>query len=276
MFAWILLSIGVIGFGLGGYLDLKYTEFPDWLPYSIIISALCVRSIFSFIYNDFTIITSSIETGILFLFFGLILYYLKQWGDGDAWLLGALGFLFPNPSGFSVNTIFPFPVEFLFNFFLVSLFYLIVYSLVLGMKNTKILWLFKKELKDKSKLIGISTAVFFIVSMTLAFYLYRLTSFLPIQLLLLPCVTTVMLLFIYYSKIIEKYAFKRKIKTKDLKVGDVLISNRWRGLRENEVKRLKREKKEVWIKEGVRFAPVFLITMLVSLFYGSLIALFLS
>ncbi|UCD07613.1 MAG: prepilin peptidase, partial [Candidatus Aenigmatarchaeota archaeon] len=118
MLGWVLLVIGIAGFGLAGYLDLKTTEFPDWIPYFIIVSALVVRGISAWLLQDLSIITESVLIGIVFLAFGLGLYYLKQWGDGDAWLLGAIGFLFPNPSGFQAVTMqFSFPIIMLFNFF---------------------------------------------------------------------------------------------------------------------------------------------------------------
>jgi len=120
MLDFILLAIGIVGFGLAGYWDLKTTEFPDWLPYSMIILALLFRGIFGFIQSDWWILGNSVFVGVVFLSLGLLLYFLRQWGDGDAWLLGALGFLFPT-SSFQINTFFPFPLTILFNFLLVSL-----------------------------------------------------------------------------------------------------------------------------------------------------------
>ena len=32
MLGWLLLAGGAVGLGAAGYLDLKTTEFPDWLP----------------------------------------------------------------------------------------------------------------------------------------------------------------------------------------------------------------------------------------------------
>ena len=65
--------------------------------------------------------------------------------------------------------------------------------------------------------------------------------------------------------------FKRKIKTSELREGDVILDGRWRGLTKKEVAEIRRRGKYAWIKEGVRFAPVFIITMLISIFYGDLI-----
>ena len=123
----VLLFISILGFGAAGYLDLKTTEFPDWLPYSIIIASIAVRAVFSFIMGDFTILTNSFIIGGIFLGIGLALYYTNQWGDGDAWLLGAMGFVFPDPAGFSAMTSsamvsFPFPITLISNMFFVAFF----------------------------------------------------------------------------------------------------------------------------------------------------------
>jgi hypothetical protein len=278
MFEWILLAIGIAGFGLAGYLDLRYTEFPDWLPYSIIILALVARGVFAFLSGDWWILISSLFIGGLFLGFGLALYFLKQWGDGDAWLLGCLGFLFPEPSGFAVESTLPFPLMLLFNFFFISLAYLIVYALILGVRKPKVNKMFLKSLKSESKMLIPLITFFFALCWGIAVYFYYFLS-IPLPVLtptfLLPIFLTLMIFLVHYGKIIEKHVFKKKIKAKQLKVGDVLVSDKWRGLNEKEVKKLKKIGKDVWIKEGVRFAPVFIITLLITLFYGSLLMLFL-
>jgi len=68
--------------------------------------------------------------------------------------------------------------------------------------------------------------------------------------------------------------FKKQIDVKDLRAGDVPVKGKWRVMTEKEVMILKKRGGKIWIKEGIRFAPVFLITMFVSIFYGSLISLF--
>jgi len=90
-----------------------------------------------------------------------------------------------------------------------------------------------------------------------------------------PPLLVAILIFVHYGRFIEKNLFKRKIKVKDLRVGDVPVGDKWRVLTHKEVKELKKKGGEIWIKEGVRFAPVFIITMLVTLFYGNLMLLFL-
>ncbi len=275
MFEFILLAVGIAGFGLGAYWDLRYTEFPDWLPYSIITLALATRGIFSFILNDFSILFNSVLVGLAFLGFGLLLYYFKQWGDGDAWLLGALGFLFPDAGGFLPlgGSSMPFPMTIFFNFFIISLFYLVGYALMLGFRSPRVYSTFKTNLKGNVKTIGVVFFGLLVVSISITFYFWQSFSVLVYDLpgiFFMPLLSVFILSFFQYAKAVEGDLFKKKIPVKKLRMGDVIISDKWRGLTENEVNEFKKKGGEVWIKEGVRFAPVFIICLLITLFYGSL------
>lgn len=277
MFEWVLLAIGVVGFGLGGYWDLKTTEFPDWLPYSMIVLALVVRGVYSFATGDFTPLINSVMIGVVFLAFGLALYFSKQWGDGDAWLLGALGFLFPDPAGFAFSSFFPFPIIMFFNFFFIAFLYLLVYSIALGIRSRDASRKFFSELKGNSRNIVAMIVVFSALCMGMFIYFhyfYMIPIHIISQLLLLPPLFIVLVFFLHYGRFVEKNMFKRKIPASKLREGDVLVSDKWRGLTKKEVAELKEKGGEVWIKEGVRFAPVFVITLLVTIFFGSLVGLF--
>ncbi len=279
MYQWILLAIGVGGFGLAAYWDLKTTEFPDWLPYAMIILALAVRAGASFFLRDWSILTESVIIGLVFLGFGLLLYFLKQWGDGDGWLLGALGFLFPASSGFAVQTgSFPFPFILLFNFFLVAFAYLVIYSIALGIRTPGVKALFLKSLRKEAKGM-VSIMVAFTIACAAVITYMNFIYLIPFQklsfLAIFPVILILLLLFLRYGRLIETHVFRKRIPVSRLRVGDVLITQRWRGLTEREVRDLKKKGGRIWIKEGVRFAPVFLLTLLITLFYGSLAALFL-
>jgi Flp pilus assembly protein protease CpaA len=284
LFEWILLAIGTAGFGLGAYWDLKTTEFPDWLPYCMIISALGVRGVFAYLLEDWWILLNSVIAGVLFLGFGLLLYYMKQWGDGDAWLLGALGFLFPAYSileiaapPFQAIGYLPFPVIMLFNFFLISFCYLVAYSIALGIRHRKSLRKFRRELRKDSRNIILMAAGFAALSLAMVYYLNASLG-IPLSsmynLLSLPALFAAVLIFIRYGRFVEQNLFRKRIPARKLRVGDVLIGEKWKGLTEGEVRRLKRKGGSVWIKEGVRFAPAFIITLYVTLFLGSMLWIF--
>jgi Flp pilus assembly protein protease CpaA len=284
LYEWVLLAIGTVGFGLGAYWDLKTTEFPDWLPYCIIISALGVRGVFSYLLGDWWILFYSAIIGIAFLGFGLALYYMKQWGDGDAWLLGAMGFLFPTYSVFQIAAPpfqffgqFPFPVIMLFNFFLLSFCYLVAYSIGLGLRHRKTARKFWKGLRKDSRSVLPMIAGFAALCVGMVSYLNFYLG-VPLSsmynLLSLPVVFAAVIVFIRYGRFVEQNLFKKKIPARKLRVGDVLIGEKWKGLTESDVRRLKRKGGSIWIKEGVRFAPVFIITLYATLFLGSLLWIF--
>jgi hypothetical protein len=284
VYEWILLAVGTAGFGLGAYWDVKTTEFPDWLPYAIILSALGVRGIFSWILGDWWILLSSVMVGALFLGFGLILYYMKQWGDGDAWLLGGLGFLFPAYSAFmAAGTAFqafgymPFPIIILFNFFFLSFCYLVAYSIALGIRHMKVSRKFWRELRKDSRSLTLLIAFFAALCLGMVAYL-SLSLDIPLfrmyNLLGLPVIFAAVIVFIRYGRFVEQNLFRKRIPVSKLRAGDVLIAEKWKGLTEKEIEKLRKKGGSVWIKEGVRFAPVFIITLYATLFFGSLLWIF--
>jgi len=277
MLGWILLLIGAAGFGAAGYMDLKTTEFPDWLPYVMITGALASRGAFAFMTGDLSVIIDSVLVGCVFLGLGMAMYFTKQWGDGDAWLLGALGFLFPAPTGFSPPSIspvqIPFPAVMLFNFFLISFFYLIAYSFALGALNPRVTKRFKKHLKSKSKTIVSAVIVFILLCAVISIYI-SMSFGIPAGKLafiaVFPPLFAGLLVFVHYGKFIEGNLFRKRIKASDLRPGDVPVGRKWRVLSDEDVRRLKKRGGHIWIKEGIRFAPVFIITLLLSLFFGNM------
>ncbi|MEM5871695.1 MAG: A24 family peptidase [Candidatus Aenigmatarchaeota archaeon] len=273
MLDYIIFVVGLIGFSLASYWDLRYTEFPDWLPYSMIISTLFFRGIFSFLDKNPFLFVNSLLFGVILLAIGLFFYFLKQWGDGDAWLLGALGFILPDQLIFGVDTKFPFYTTLIFNFLLVSLIYLIFYSLLLGIRNKKVNKVYVACIKKEKKALIFTITFFFAFSWISVFLFYFFDFNLNnlLQFILLPFILTFLLLFSYYAKTVEKELFRKKVKTSELKEGDVLCEGKWKGLTNEDIKKIKKKHRYVWIKEGVRFAPVFLITFLISIFIGDLI-----
>jgi len=274
MIGLLLLAVGVCGFGLAAYWDLKTTEFPDWLPYSIIVSALAIRGGYTLFTGDMSYIISSVVYGLVFLAAGLVMYLARQWGDGDAWLMGALGFLFPDAAGFMpfFGVQAPFWIMLILNFFLISLVYLVLYAVIIGARKPGVWKTFSKNVGARKLVIISSFALILAASLCTALYLsYNFAV--PIYdfsgILAMPLIAISMLLFLQYARAVESDLFRRKIKAKDLRAGDVLITGKWRGITQEEVEKLRKKGGDVWIKEGVRFAPVFVITVLVTVFVGS-------
>jgi len=60
----------------------------------------------------------------------------------------------------------------------------------------------------------------------------------------------------------------KKVKISELREGDVLLDFKvWRGITKEEIEDLKRRRvKYVFIKEGVRYAPTFLFSLILLIF----------
>ena len=266
-----LFVVGLVGFGLAGYLDLKHTEFPGWIPYGIIAASVLIFSVDGLITNTFSLLINSVLYGLIFLAIGLVMYFSKQWGDGVAWLLGSLGFILPTRLIFTAQTgLFPFYFVVFFNFLVVCFVYIVAYCLVIGLRCQKVRRLFVSELRKGYVHKAFSVAV--LSAFCIAFYFYFnsiLTSTATNYLLLLPGVFVFFILMTDYAKVIEHNMFRKRVLTKNLKPGDVVFGGKWTGLTNKDIKKIK--KKHVIVKEGVRLAPVFLITLLLTILFGGLV-----
>ncbi len=235
-----------------GIYDLKTSDVFEEIPALLISFGLFYGFIFSLINKNFTYFFNSVLVGLLFLSFGLLLYKSKIWGDGDAWILGGIGFLVP----YLPNTFLVYPVSFIFNLLIVGGVYSIFYILIYGILNRGVRKKFILKFKKHSTLYlsFLLTCVF-------------ISIYLPFMFLIgaLP-------LIYIYAKVIEK-GMKKKIKTSELKEGDVLAGKEIYGLKEEDVKKLRKEKKFVEIQEGVRYIIVFPLTLIFVYFFGGFFVL---
>jgi len=248
--------------------DLKTREVANWLNFSLIIFALGFRFFyclfsqtqgFSFFYQGL------IGLGIFFVL-GNLLYYGRMFAGGDAKLIIALGAILPFSESFLLNLkIF---ILFFFIFLFVGAFYGLSLSVILISKNFK---QFKKEfykkLKKNKRVIYFTM---FLGLLLIAFvFIEILLFFLGILIFLLPP-------FYLYAKAIDEACMVKKIKTnqlregdwlyKNLKVGKKLVKTNWNGLTNQEIKEIKKKYKEVKIKQGIPFTPVFLISFLILIY----------
>jgi len=121
--------------------DIKTREVPDWLNFSLILIALALKSIQSIIAKDISIILYALAALAVFLLLANLMYFTKQWGGGDAKLVIGLGIIFTQyPSSllqlFNPRLTIPFSVTFFLNLLLIGAVYGIIYSFILGVKNS--------------------------------------------------------------------------------------------------------------------------------------------
>jgi len=274
------LITAFIGSTLAGIIDLKTTEIPDEIPYTMMGIGIAGHLIQAYSSWSYSPIAISVMVGLGFLIFGFFMYYMGQWGGGDAKLLSSIGFLLPTLSHRSPMQVFPFPLSYFFNVFLVGSVYIIIYSIILSFINKKILVSFIEELKANLKEVLVLSS-FFMVFIILVFvfvskHLEIFSVFMAVKSGFFMTLGILCFFFVWkFMKTVEDVGFKRKIPVSSLKPGDVLLESKvWEGITEKEVERIKNSgKKYVWIKEGVRFAPVFPLSLLFTVFVGDGIVL---
>jgi len=211
-----------------------------------------------------------IGLGIFFII-GNLFYYTKLFAGGDAKLMIALGPILPISYSFNNNLkIF---LIFIFVFLCVGALYGLIFSFIFAVRNFK---KFRKEfckkfLENKRKI-----NLFSFISVLLLIFGFWNELFFWLGLLSLFSV------YLYlYAKSIDDGFMIKKISVKKLREGDWLVDDvkigknkikaRWSGLELEEIELLRKNKKFVEIREGIAFAPVFLIGYLINLgiwFFG--------
>ncbi len=284
-----LFLTALIGSAIGGWIDLKTTEIPDVVPLSMAGAGLLIHVINALLINSWTNVYYSLGIGALFLIFGYILYYTGQWGEADVLLLAAVGVVIPQPLSFFGKNILAtagveFPLIFLLNTFLVGGIYSLLYSIVLAAKNRSIFPQFLKTLRNSGKSFAKVAGLLFIVSFISVIWFTRFFGigfsfaiFFLDFLVLIPAVAFIFLFYIF-AQTIDTVAFRKKIKSKDLREGDVLAedvaglkSRLYIGLEKAQIKNIRAAKKEVWIKEGIRYGPTFFLSLLATWLLGNVI-----
>jgi Flp pilus assembly protein protease CpaA len=277
----ISLATALIGTGIAAVWDLKTTEVPDQIPFAMIGIAIILFSYQSIVEWSYKPILNSLIVGLSFLAFGVFMYYVGQWGGADSALLAAVGFLLPTST---VQTIFPFPITFITNLFLIGAAYMIIYGIVFAIMNKKILVEFKREMISSSNILlfgSIGLFVLFILAnyiITKSFSYVTNISFILID-SLIPLGLSLLLFTLWkFTRSIEEHGFKKRIPVSKLKIGDMLLKEKKLiGITEQQLKKIKKSGvRYVEIKDGVRFAPAFILTIIFTFIFGDAILIFIK
>ncbi len=237
-----------------GLYDLKTSDVYEEVPALLISFGLFYWFIISLVNGNFAFFLNSVLIGSFFLALGLLLYQLKVWGDGDAWVLGGIGFLVP----FLPTPFLFYPLSFVFNVLIVGGIYSMIYIIGYGIIKESVRETFISEIRKHA-------LIYFGFIFTCVLISYYVQFFLIVG--LFPIIYI-------YTKVVEK-GMKRKIKVSELKEGDVLVGGEICGLKKEEIEKLKKTKKYVDVQEGVRFTIVFPITLLFLYYFGGFFGLLL-
>lgn len=277
----VLFLVALVGSGIAAVYDWKTTEVPDWVFYAMFGIGLPVVLIKSFFASDVSPFFLSSVSGIFLAGFGLLMYKAGQWGGADALLLGIVGFLLPQaPNEMKAGLLFPFPLSFLFNLFIVGTAYMLVYSAAVAARNDKFKILFANDLKASARTISVLSASLFLVFALGTFYMQKIFSGAVnvaeiVSTSIIPLILTMSLMIVYkFAILMEKNIFRKRISVSKLRAGDVLLKRREIvGIDESELAKIRKSGgKYVWIKEGISFVPAFVLALLFTFFVGDAIA----
>lgn len=283
LFQEIPLYAALVGSTIAGYIDLRTTEIPDEIPLAMVIFGVFWGCLAFLAQGDVLLLRGLLVGGILFAT-GFLMYYTGQWGGGDAKLLAAIGLLVPEAPLFAMVTLLPFALAFLLNVFMLGALYIVVYAFAISLPNARVTSAFLADVRGGLKNIGLFALVLLIALMgSLKLFGATLTpQYILLAAALVPGGIGLYLLW-RFLRIVERVGFQKKVKTKELRVGDMLgedvpelkMSKKLiRGLEEDEIKQIRRERREIWIREGVRFGPVFVLALLYTMFVGDFFTVF--
>jgi len=268
MFDIILLAL--LFTAVAGLWDLRTTEVPDELLAIMVISGVSYWLISASITSNVYPLFVSLGVGSLLLCLGLLLYRKGQWGGADAWILAGVGYMIPlYGAGLFV-------ISYIMNFFIISAAYMIIYSFVMGMRNPYVFRIFAKDMKKNKKILLIPFAflVFFLFLNYLTASLgYAVRAFPVIEMFAL---LLFLMVFWQYGRTVERHVFRKRIPVSRLKPGDVLDGMKWVGLTQRQVAAIREKKTHVVVKEGVRFVPVFFLSLAATLLWGNLLFMILG
>ena len=278
MLDFILLTITLIILILATISDIKTREIPDYLTYSLIFIVISLNLLNSIIYKNTNYLTILIYL-LIFIIIANILYYTKFWGGGDSKLIIGLSLVFvnyPKPliNYFQPSLPYPFLITYFINLALTSFVYGLIFSIALAIKNKD---KFKKEfltLLPKYKTLRIITITLTIVTI-ITFYITKIQ----------PLILLIILIFFHpyiliFVKATENSSLIKSVHPKKITEGDLLAENikinnqiyskKSLGLEKYQIQQLIKRNKLVLIKYGIPFAPVFLISTIISLIFGNI------
>jgi Flp pilus assembly protein protease CpaA len=268
--------------------DIRTKEIPDFLNYSFIIIGIFIYAIKSLILQDVSYFLYSLLTVIIFFTIGALMYYTKQWGGADSKLLMGIGALIPVYPSIILNNLTIkgskyFGIDFFINMLMVGAVYALLYAISLIIKHRKEFSKKFSEIHNKNKLKIFEKTVWgaIILINVLSFFISHTNS----QRVFILGISLLLLLFHYLIisiKAIEKIYVYKTIPTSKLREGDyitkelkannkIIFKPIVHGVAKSQIKDIQKHFKEVPIKDGIAFAPTFLITLIITLLIGNIV-----
>lgn len=261
-----LIGLALIWLVFAVIQDIKTREVADWLNFSLIMFALGFRFFYSLFNSQWWFLIQGIIGLGVFIVLGNLLYYCRIFAGGDAKLLIALGTVLPLSNSFKGDLLI-FGL-FLFLFLLCGALYGIFYSFVLISSDVG---KFKKNFKGMFK----KNKKYIYLSLVLAIVIAILGMWIKLFIALALIIFILPYLFIM-AKTVEEIFMIKSLSVKDLREGDWLyedlkigkriIKKDFEGLSKKDIDFIRKNyRKNVVIKEGIPFVPVFFIAFVLFL-----------
>lgn len=246
--------------------DLKTTEIPNWLNFSLIIFVLGIRFFYSLFDENWNFLIQGLFGFGVFFIIANSLYYARFFAGGDAKLMMSLGSILPLGLDFMTNvTLF---IDFLFLFLAASAIFGFASVLYFSYKD------FIRIKKDFIRNMKNNKRIFYLFM--LIGLLLMLMGFFGELLFLLGALLFILPYLFFYTKAIDNICLVQKINSKELtegdwlyqqvKIGNNTIMPKWEGLNKKEIMLIKKKYKFVLIKRGIEFSPVFLVSFIVFVY----------
>jgi len=266
---YFLFAIGLIWIVFATIQDIRKREIANWLNFSLIGFASAYRAFYSSLNSEWGFFLYGIIGFGFFFAFANLFYYTKVFAGGDAKLLMGLGIVLP------IERLIDFVylgIGFISVLFIIGALYGILYSFFIVYRNWR---QFRKEFRlifKKDKWLFNLVVLFIIFELFVFVYGTGRYSFL-IAAIVIPLFLPILY---FYLKSVEKCMIVLR-EARDLREGDWLEKEIWvgnrmikksvHGLSSEEIRILRKAKKRALIKEGIPFAPAFLVSFIFMVFF---------
>jgi len=278
---WLFFLITLAVLVVGSYTDFKTREVPDWVNYGLIFTGVGLHAILSAVsYSWMPLLSSGIGLGIG-IGVAFAMYYLGQWGGGDAKMMMGLGAMI----GFDLSGMFF--LSFLINVFFLGAVYGLCYGAVLAVRNRKAFGKTFDRIRNKIPVFfrRLILAVIFLVFIIaiIIFVLNRLNLFL-IYIFSLVLILIALYYLYLFAKSVERCCMLKYVNPSKLTEGDWIVKDfrhkgkyicgpKDLGISKKQIKMLKRlNVRKILVKDGIPFVPSFLIAFVFSYFFGNILA----
>lgn len=280
MLEYIIHSVALAAMIIGSGTDIDRREVPDWLNFSLIITGLGVRLIYSLVTWSYEPILAGVLGLAAFVGLAYLMFYTGQWGGGDSKMLMGLGALIGLE--FSMDS---FMIAFIISVLLMGALYGVAWTLVVSIINRKA---FKREVRKILEKPQIRKhrrwVAFAAVSLLLVGLALGLNVFGVMLVFLSVAIAGTYYLWIFIKSVERSCMFKQvppeKLVEGDWIVKDIVIDGKRicgpkdLGIEKEQIEKLKllakkKKIKTVLVKEGIPFVPSFLMAYILALFVGN-------